>query len=485
MKMNVKEQVIETASEGRKRTDIVSDIEDYLKAQSVETLCDLILEETERNQGFRRRLQLLKDAETKEIDVPALRKALKKAILTNGRFIDYHETASWVYDIEAVTEAIAALSLEKHAYAVRDLSAYGMTLLSGSLEYVDDSDGETQFLFEALQSLHIEACLASKADPEELAEFLLREELKDDFCFFEDVLTRYAEVLGEAGLARYRALADELWAAQPSIVAHYPGFKEPKRDRERSHLRNILTRLYEGDAKALIRIFEKDLSDESRYLALACQYDADCQPEKALEIAEKGWEIFCQIFEHSSLREYLAEAYSRAGRVQDVWALLWKAYDALPSWDGYERLKFYGERLNLWEDWKNKVISRVNETATPKNAGLVIQIYLAEDMPEEAWNTMRKYGCDDWLLLKLADIRGITHPQDAIDVYKPIIEAKIQITNNEAYAQAFGLVKKIHALSVNDEARNKAFIDQLAYLEKKYKAKRNMIRLLERFPVPA
>ena len=483
--MKVNAQSFGGGAEELQKSDIVRDITEYLDAQSREALRGIILREAERDEGFEKRLHLLSQADTEEVDIPRLRKALRQAIGSGRKYIEYCVVPEWVEDIQTVTDAIARLPLEGYAFSVMDLAEYGLDLMNEVLDSVEDPGFKSADVIDALQSLHLEGCRAFRIDPEELAALLLEKELNDRFCLYDDVLRRYADLLGEAGLARYRELAIERWEALPPAgVRQKDDLEISADDTQRSSLRDIVERLHKGDEKALIRILEKDLNGPRDYVELARRYDADHQPEKALEIAEKGRAIFCKKFEDRLLSEYLAEAYCRVGRMQDVWALLWKEYDRFPNFRDYERLKDYGRQGGVWENWKDNVIKRANKSATRRNASLSVQIYLAENMPEDAWKTAQKYGCNNPSWLALADIRATTHPQDAIDVYKRIAEGKMQLTGDEAYAQAFELIKKAEKLSADTEPRRAAFVEWIASIRKAYKRKRNMMKLLDKLSVP-
>ena len=69
--------------------------------------------------------------------------------------------------------------------------------------HADDSDGLIGDLARDLLALHARACDAGVADPVELAAWMVRFGF-DDQDFFEVDPVRYANALGEDGLAAYR-----------------------------------------------------------------------------------------------------------------------------------------------------------------------------------------------------------------------------------------------------------------------------------------
>jgi hypothetical protein len=113
---------------------------------------------------------------------------------------------------------------------VIQLAEHALRALEAAIERVDDSGGGTHEVVERLEELHHQACLAARPDPAALAERLLAWELESAFDIFDRAVVRYADVFGEAGLDRYRELAEQprrLQAAQgrcrtPRRMGHAP-----------------------------------------------------------------------------------------------------------------------------------------------------------------------------------------------------------------------------------------------------------------------
>jgi uncharacterized Zn finger protein len=79
-----------------------------------------------------------------------------------------------------------------------------------------------------------------------------------------------------------------------------------------------------------------------------------------------------------------------------------------------------------------------------------------------------------WNLCK----REKNHPEDAVAVYRSRIDPILGRKNNEAYAEAFGLLKKIRALLVQ-LGRNEEFARYLTAVRAAHKPKRNFMKLLD------
>ncbi|MEN8207256.1 MAG: hypothetical protein ABFS24_14800 [Pseudomonadota bacterium] len=98
---------------------------------------------------------------------------------------------------------------------------------------------------------------------------------------------------------------------------------------------------------------------------------------------------------------------------------------------------------------------------------------------ESAWREAKQGGCDERLWIRLADLRGDENPRDAIAVYQQLIGPIVNRTNNDAYAEAAGLLRRVKQLMANLGESNK-FRQYLAQVRVEYKRKRNFMKLLEK-----
>jgi uncharacterized Zn finger protein len=476
------------ASSPRKgRRTVLECIGEYLEVQPAETLRTLLLQEAARDKQFRKRLELLSKTDRADVDVAALRKALRQAI-GHGKFVDYYEATGWVEGIETVVSSIARLPMARYAEEIKLLAEYGMELLNEALGHVDDSNGESGSVIETLQALHLDACRVCKPEPESFGEFLFHKELNDGFDFYYNAIERYGEILGSKGIAAFKHMADQAWEALP---------KAQPRERhrvvitdveiERSHLRRMVERLHRDDPEALICILEKDLDDAHDYVELAKRYEVVGKSEQALALAEEGWKIFSKQFTDRRLREYLVEAYHKHGRDADALALLWKEYDRAPGLEGFKLLKASAKRCNQWDAWREKAIMRAAKTIEAKRAGsyygtdgsLLVAVYLEENELELAWEAAQKHGCGEALWLQLAGVRATQHPQDVITIYKRIAEEQIRLTEKSAYSKAVELIKKVQKLQGTTSSERTAFAHWIEQLRTQHKAKKNMMKMLD------
>jgi uncharacterized Zn finger protein len=108
----------------------------------------------------------------------------------------------------------------------------------------------------------------------------------------------------------------------------------------------------------------------------------------------------------------------------------------------------------------------------------LVEIFLYEGNPEDAWREAQAGGCSNGLWLRLAAVREKEHPEDAAPIYLKQAEAAVAATSNGRYEDAVGLLMKAASV-MRGMNRGAEFIRHLEALRVKYKIKRNFIKLVE------
>lgn len=113
---------------------------------------------------------------------------------------------------------------------------------------------------------------------------------------------------------------------------------------------------------------------------------------------------------------------------------------------------------------------------------LLVEIFLWEGDPRAALEAARTTNCPGRLWLNVAKALETGSPEDAIAIYKDQIAPIVRLTNNQAYDEAAGVLRRIRDLMTHT---GKA-ADFTAYLDgvrAQHKAKRNFIQRLDRLAV--
>ncbi|WP_164928981.1 SWIM zinc finger family protein [Gloeobacter violaceus] len=464
-----------------------SKLRTYLEGLDRTELVRLLLEQAAQDVDFGERLQLKAAATAERVDVATFRQSLQRALATDG-YVEYGEARGYAQRIDMVLDSIAQLLDAGQAEAVIDLAEEALERLEEVLSHgVDDSEGHVGGILMRAQELHHQACHLARPDPEELARYLFDWEMRAEFDTFFDAMDSYAEVLGEAGTALYRRLAEAEWQRLPALK---PG-DQRSFEGNRYRLTRIMERLTEqlGDIDALIAVKSRDLSSAYAFLQIAELCRTAGRDNEALEWAERGWQAFNERPD-GRLRDFLVDEYQRRDRFDAALNLVWTEFNESPYMTTFAKLRKFTEGYGLWPQYRESALAHIRALIGKKqdyssgrygahltDGSLLVEFFLSEGDVDQALREAKALGCDQRLWLRLAEALELEHPEEALPIYRRPVDALIEQTNNDAYAQAVRLLVKVHLL-MDRLGRHEQFEDWLAHLRKTYKAKRNFIKLV-------
>ncbi|MGA0586966.1 DUF6880 family protein [Dyella sp. KRB-257] len=481
------ERKADAASGRKRRRDPWRDIEQYLSAQPADTLIELLLDVARRDDRLYQSLLLKAERAGggRGNVARAFRRAIDEATRIHG-FVDWREAGTFAGDMQQVAESIAELLRPDTAALLVELTEYAVERLEKSMEQVDDSDGEVGNIVHGLGELHLQACLMAMPDPAALAERLFALETTLPFGVWSfDALT-YRNVLGAAGLQRYREVAQTAWRKLK------PRDAQDAFDSSRFTITRIMERLAEasGNIEELVAIKSKDLSCGYRYLEIAEIWAKAKQPDKALEWAERGLQAFPERPDNR-LRDFLVACYLKRKRNDEALQLTWIQFEEQPALGNYQKLHEVARKLRCWPAQRERALAWVAAAALrgsshsshwPRAAtpdySLRMEIALWENDLDAAWQAAQSGPCNRNLLIVLAGKLEPTRPDDAISLYRLVIPPIVEQTNNAAYAEAIILIRRMGGL-MKAQRQSAPFGDYLAELRVRYKPKRNFIKLLD------
>ncbi len=172
--------------------------------------------------------------------------------------------------------------------------------------------------------------------------------LKSDWEWFLDAPERYADVLGEEGLAAYRDRLEREWEALPPLgptEAGLIGRVDGRRFRV-THLREGLARAG-GGVDEFVAVLVRDLSSPYQFCRIADELEGVGREREALAWLERGLASFPPAGD-PQLRARTIRAYPRDGQVEDTVALAQRAFDAEPRAATYRELRTAASALADW-----------------------------------------------------------------------------------------------------------------------------------------
>ena len=371
--------------------------------------------------------------------------------------VDWRGVADYAEGLRTLLDRLERLSSGGRATAVAELMVHFLKNMQEVFEAVDDSEGEVTAAVQRAVEIHLAACRETQPDPVDLAQWLFAQELGSEWAAFEDLRLDYAEVLGEAGMAEYRRLAHEAWAATAV------------KDRAGQHtLRGILDDFarQDGDLDARIALRSAHLSGPYAYLEII----QICLEAERQDLALKWAREAVWIFEDAPnvrLVSLAAQLEEQAGRRDEAVSMLWRAFERSPD-------------LALLTDLKRlspvDVAEQAAEILKAKGrSAMLFELQLAEGRLDAAWQMADDGVIGEWRLKALADASHQTHRQKARAVYERLAESSVRLANAGAYDTAIKLIR-LRSQVCDDPASQAAFISDLS---QRHKAKRTFIQRLE------
>jgi uncharacterized Zn finger protein len=172
--------------------------------------------------------------------------------------------------------------------------------------------------------------------------------------------------------------------------------------------------------------------------------------------------------------------------------LAWAEFSERPDLEQYKNLKRHADRAKAWATWREKALAAIRQEIArrKREAGksswgyradhsTLVEIFLWENDLETAWKEAQAGGCNGGLWMLLAEKRETDHPEDALPIYQREIESTLSHANNDAYAQAVKLLKKVGQVMTR-MGEGRKFPAYLESVRVTHARKRNFMRLLSR-----
>lgn len=451
-----------------------SELRERLAALGAEALADLLVEEALDDEYLHARLLALTSeaSGTAAARFRQLEHAFDVAVDPGG-FVAWNEAYGFAQALEQVVATVERQLGGGHGPEIVAFCEHALRRVETACEYVDDSNGELGTVRERLEQLHLAASREAELDPRELAERLFRWEVEGEWDTFFGAVDRYADVLGDTGIARYRELAEAAWACEPELG--------PGSSRAWSSSRFRLAQIMESLARAednvdvLVAVLARDRSSPHRYQEIAETLLAAGRAGEATEWAERGLAAFHDRAD-PQLVDFVCERYAEAERHDEAIRLAWDTLERSRRVDAYRRLATLAARSGAWDEWRERA-RHVLRSAGRDRSELVAALLWEHD-DEQAWREAKAGGCRRDMWLALARARERDHPADALEVYLARIEPAIRGSDNHTYAGAVEWLEKIQPLFAR-LGQEHAFDELAGDLRERHRAKRNLIKRLD------
>jgi uncharacterized Zn finger protein len=457
-----------------------SELRERLAALGAEALADLLVEKALDDEYLHARLLALTSGSS--LDAATRFHQLEHAFdvaVDPGGFVGWNEAHGFAQALEEVIATVERQLGSGHGADIVAFCEHALRRVEAACEYVDDSNGELGDVREQLEELHLAACREARSEPRELAERLFQWEVEGEWDTFFGAVERYADVLGDPGVARFRELAEAAWAGEPELDPSSNLGWNSRRYRL-SQIMEGLARA-EGDIDALVAVLARDRSSPHRYLLIAETLLAAGRAEEATEWAERGLAAFDKQTD-PRLVDFVCERYADSGRNEQAIQLAWETLERSCGVDAYKRLAALAARAGVWDSWRQRGRDLLRSGRTASSRGRdrseLVAALLWEQDHEQAWREAKEGECRRDLWLALARTRERQHPADALEVYLAQIGPAIGASDNHTYTGAVEWLVKARTLFARLE-REDAFDELVREIRERHRAKRNLIKRLD------
>lgn len=464
-------------------------LRDFLLAQSPMWLTERLLNAAA---GDRVLLAGLQAAAAGSDGVQVVRRELDRAIWVN-EYVEWDESATYVFGVNRALELLADLVRDGYPDQAIELAEHAMDLLEQAVERVQD-DGDTHGCLVWAQEIHVRACAAGNPDPMALAQRLFTRATADEWGVFVNIVADYTDVLGPAGVATLRGLITEKLQRLPRLVAGASA------DVHHSTILGLAEQAAKADGvDAIVDVLARDLRSASRFERICQELMAAGRVEQALEWARRGLAEFHGRIDHGlpDLRRLTASLHAQMGRHGEAVELAWHDFAVVPSVEGYQRLREYGESDGSWARWRERALDELRkqpplatpppptkEWPGPRGHSVLVNVLLEEGDVQAAWEAAHDGGCLEGVWLTLARKRAQQHPRDAIPVFCRQVEAAVEIAKRDGYEHAVSLLTEVSGCYARVGA-SAEFADHVRSLRAAHRRKRNFIAALDAARLPA
>ena len=394
-------------------------------------------------------------------DLTQLRAEIDEGLRTR-RFLDYWESSEWASEATPVVDAIRDALAASPSAELLGLIERAVGHVIKVILRADDSNGEIGGLAAELLESHGLACDAGVADPVKLARWMVRFTVDDQDFFVLDP-KRYADALGETGLAVYRKEID----------------RRRREGEQPFALRYVDERLavLDGDVDKIIRLLGGNLTSPYQFIQVTEAMVELGRDDDALAWAQRGiaetggWQV-------AQLYDLAAGVYVRRGALGEVVALRWDQHRRMTSSTTYALLREAAEATGGWESER----SSARSVLEAEDLGGLVDALLADGEPEAAWRVADDQP--DWdpgrrRWKRLAESRESSHPADAMAVYFKLADFELETTGRSSYTRAAALLKKARR-AADAAGRRGEFSEHLVALREQFRKRPALLEILDR-----
>ena len=449
---------------------------DKLKDLGTDKLAQLVLDEAERNAGFRRQVKAALAGKSGPSAIAKLIDQRLSGLARAKSFIEWDKARAFADDLRSLTDTITSqLGPADPALAIDRLLRFIATH-EQVFERVDDSSGRIQDVYyQAITATGDLTQSLSAAEADLLPEKIMTALGETTHGYLADITDVVAPNLPQDSLARWDAdLKDAITERQVEEAAREADGWFYSMISQWAEMRQTIA-LARGDLDLLVEIEAKKQPHMQDTLGIAAQLLEAGRSAEALDWVRKpGRRAFGEAENDLSPARVSLEAriLEATGDQPSAQALRWRCFEATLSAD---ILRAYLRQLPDFEDVEaeDRALTLAVEKAEPEVA---LQFFL--DWPRHNLAAQlivehpHRWDGGDWHILpKVAALLEHDHPLAATILYRALLDDILNRARSKAYGHGAKYLGKLALVADEaDPARPDGMVDHATYLAKLKKA---------------
>ena len=467
------ETVEKRRTPSRKNARVRSHLEELSKKELVDILMkgENIVSELGRNLADR---DNLKKGDVEKL-VASVRKEIK-AISSEPAWTNHWNDEGEIPDYSPVKKRLETLLSNNHADAVVELGTYLMERGIGQIEQSND-EGETGTEIASCMEAVFKAVMQSSLSTDQRLLWDIDLHLQDEYGILDNLKGPVA--IGKASSSDWSKIADVLLERMDKLPKRQTGNNDDFSSKyRREKVMHWLLHALEGAnrKREINEILERETAHTDCYVELVKRLVQDKQIEKAREWAYKG---FMATLEKAPGIASQLEELLREMAFNEKNYLLAAAYAAFefferPGVDKYSQLEKIAIKAGVWETVKNHIMPYLEKGERPKGATWPLPVLqLSARNKTSSWThfpdtetlidiAIKEKHHDDVLIWyrsgkksggfgrdhtgeKVAQAIQMSHPDEALAIWKALAVQEISQAKPAAYQTAGSYLKKMKA----------------------------------------
>lgn len=366
-------------------------------------------------------------------DLAALRSEVEDALMPRRRFYEYGQANRYASEAEPLLRLLADRA-GRPSVELLEIVERAVALTVRTILRSDDSSGAQGDQIHRLLDLHAEVAtgvagaLAAK-QRRRLAQWLHRFAFSDQQDFFEVDVDRYADALGDDGVAEYRRLIDASarTAGEDDFSVRYARGRLAILDR---------------DPERIVAVLGEGLGTQHLVLRVVEALDEAGLPDLAVQHAARGLAL-AHSPRAAALVQRLVDDATARGDSDRVLTLRRDAFGRDPSWRTLAYLREAAEAAGAWQAESAAAEQRLAETRPWDWIGVL----LGAGRDEEAWAfavAHQDAAGGQWETLCAR--RAQTAPAETVPHYQRLVTETLATTGRASYVTAARLLVRMRSV---------------------------------------